>query len=132
MVVVAIVGILAALAIPKYGELIEKANLGATLGNLSSLRSAVSIYYGLHIKNPSSIDPHDDPAFAECIGSDVPYVKAVYPSHASPRGNTVTVSAVRGEGPVSAGTGWFFNRMGGKVYINSTETDIKGNIYSKY
>src|SRR5882672_3443266 len=46
MIVVAIIGILAAIAIPKFAELIRKSSEGASKGNLGSLRSAMSIYYG--------------------------------------------------------------------------------------
>ncbi|MFH2203754.1 MAG: type II secretion system protein, partial [Elusimicrobiota bacterium] len=46
MIVVAIIGILAAIAIPKFADLIRKSNEGATKGNLGSVRSALSIYYG--------------------------------------------------------------------------------------
>src|SRR5436190_656992 len=46
MIVVAIIGILAAVAIPKFANLIRKSQEGSTKGNLGSLRSAISIYYG--------------------------------------------------------------------------------------
>ncbi len=46
MIVVAIIGILAAIAIPKFAELIRKSNEGASKGNLGAIRSALSIYYG--------------------------------------------------------------------------------------
>src|SRR5271163_2085878 len=46
MIVVAIIGILAAIAIPKFAELIRKSSEGASKGNLGSIRSALSIYYG--------------------------------------------------------------------------------------
>ena len=46
MIVVAIIGILAAIAIPKFASLIRKSGEGASKGNLGSLRSALSIYYG--------------------------------------------------------------------------------------
>ncbi|MFC2048774.1 type IV pilin protein [Elusimicrobiota bacterium] len=46
MIVVAIVGILAAVAIPKFADLIDKAKEAKVKGNLSSIRGAVSIYYG--------------------------------------------------------------------------------------
>src|SRR3990167_4801574 len=46
MIVVAIIGILAAIAIPKFAELIRKSSEGASKGNLGALRSAMSIYYG--------------------------------------------------------------------------------------
>ncbi|MFH1259400.1 MAG: type II secretion system protein [Elusimicrobiota bacterium] len=45
MIVVAIIGILAAIAIPKFADLIRKSKEGATKGNLGSLRSAVTVYY---------------------------------------------------------------------------------------
>src|ERR1035437_1697687 len=46
MIVVAIIGILAAIAIPKFAELIRKSGEGAAKGNLGALRSALTIYYG--------------------------------------------------------------------------------------
>ena len=46
MIVVAIIGILAAIAIPKFADLIRKSNEGATRGSLSGIRSALNIYYG--------------------------------------------------------------------------------------
>src|SRR5580704_14267389 len=46
MIVVAIIGILAAIAIPKFADLIRKSQEGSTKGNLGSIRSAMSIYYG--------------------------------------------------------------------------------------
>ena len=46
MIVVAIIGIIAAIAIPKFAELIRKSNEGATKGNLGATRSALPIFYG--------------------------------------------------------------------------------------
>lgn len=46
MIVVAIIGILAAIAIPKFAELIRKSSEGQVKGNLGAIRSALSIYYG--------------------------------------------------------------------------------------
>ncbi|MBI4668378.1 MAG: type II secretion system protein [Elusimicrobia bacterium] len=46
MIVVAIIGILAAIAIPKFADLVKKAQEGKTKGNLTAVRSALSIYYG--------------------------------------------------------------------------------------
>src|SRR5436309_187889 len=45
MIVIAIIGILAAIAVPQFGKLIAKSNEGTTKGNLGALRSALSIYY---------------------------------------------------------------------------------------
>src|SRR5690349_9072347 len=46
MIVVAIIGILAAIAIPKFADMLEKSRDGATKGNLTALNGAISIYFG--------------------------------------------------------------------------------------
>ena len=46
MIVVAIIGILAAIAIPKFADLIKKSKEGSTKGSMGALRSALTIYYG--------------------------------------------------------------------------------------
>ena len=45
MIVVAIIGILAAIAIPKFADLVTKSKEAAVKGSLGSIRSALSIYY---------------------------------------------------------------------------------------
>src|SRR3954470_943691 len=45
MIVVAIIGILAAIAIPKFGKLVSKSHESTTKGNLGAIRSALSVYY---------------------------------------------------------------------------------------
>ena len=46
MIVVAIIGILAAVAIPKFADLVTKSKEASVKGNLGAIRSALSIYYG--------------------------------------------------------------------------------------
>lgn len=46
MITLAIIGILAAVAIPKFAELIDRSKEGATKGNLGMVRSAITVYYG--------------------------------------------------------------------------------------
>lgn len=45
MIVVAVMGILMAIAVPKMATLIYKSKEGATKGSLGTLRSAITIYY---------------------------------------------------------------------------------------
>jgi len=45
MIVVAIIGILAAIAIPKFADLITKSRESAIKGSLGSVRGAITIYY---------------------------------------------------------------------------------------
>lgn len=46
MIMVAIIGILVKIAIPKFANLIAVSKDAATKGNLGTIRSALSIYYG--------------------------------------------------------------------------------------
>ncbi|MFN0116967.1 MAG: type IV pilin protein [Elusimicrobiota bacterium] len=46
MIVVAIIGILAAVAIPRFADLVTKSKEASVKGTLGALRSAISIYYG--------------------------------------------------------------------------------------
>jgi len=132
LAVIAIIAILVAVGVPKYVELLEKANLAATLGNLATIRSALSIYHATYLEYPQSIDPAVDLKFRENL-FEVPYVKSKYPYGLdSPYGNSVYVTNIAGEIPITKGKGWFFNRSDGKVYINSIANDIKGNIYYSY
>ncbi|TPW19525.1 MAG: hypothetical protein FD126_2600 [Elusimicrobia bacterium] len=45
MIVVAIIGLLSAIAIPKFSDLLVQAREGNTKGNLGRIRSAINIYY---------------------------------------------------------------------------------------
>src|SRR5262249_45531179 len=46
MIVVAIIGILAAVAIPKFADMLRKSHEGTGKGNMAPVRSALAIYYG--------------------------------------------------------------------------------------
>ncbi len=134
MIVVAIIGILAAIAIPKFAELIRKSNEGATKGNLGAVRSALSIYYGdLEGKYP-----------VDTLGSltaSAKYLSAI------PNANTPNYhSSTSGVTAISSNTATNFSaEAGGWAYVNNnastdwgtlvvdcTHTDTKGNLWTTY
>jgi prepilin-type N-terminal cleavage/methylation domain-containing protein len=129
MIVVAIIGILAAIAIPKFAELIRKSSEGASKGNLGALRSAMSIYYGdMEGQYPATVD-------ALTIGGKylgtVPAAKA--PNYHSDT-NATTLFSVSGLNDVG---GWAYmdlatNANMSNVYVNCTHTDTKGLIWTAY
>jgi prepilin-type N-terminal cleavage/methylation domain-containing protein len=45
MIIVAILAVLMLIAVPKFGNLIRKANEAGTRGHLASIRSAIRLYY---------------------------------------------------------------------------------------
>ena len=128
MIVVAVIGILMAVAIPKYGEVLEKANLGATLGNIAALRSVITIYYSDNAIFPTTIDIND-PKMAPLLGVSIPPVQCRYPSSNPPEGNSMTYGI---DVPTGMDSGWYYNNQHGYIYINSTALDIKGYPYTMY
>ncbi|OGS00668.1 MAG: hypothetical protein A2V88_07230 [Elusimicrobia bacterium RBG_16_66_12] len=130
MIVVAIIGILAAIAIPKFAELIRKSSEGASKGNLGSLRSALSIYYGdMEGQYPFA-------ASALTISGKyltaIPVAKA--PNYHSDLSTEVDGSAVTA--PNNAGGWWYMNTITdanvGSVLVNCTHTDTKGSVWTVY
>ena len=129
MIVVAIIGILAAIAIPKFAELIRKSSEGASKGNLGALRSAMSIYYGdMEGTYPANVA-------ALTIGgkyiTTVPPAKA--PNYHSDSSATSLYSVV---GLTDVG-GWAYmdvatNANMSNVYISCTHTDTKGSVWTAY
>lgn len=132
MIVIVIIGILSAVGIPKYKELMEKANLGATLGNLASIRSAVGMYYGTYADFPLTIEDNGS-KFSEAIGQGgLPAVKSTVPSGNSPSGKSVELALHPEEKPAFMRSGWFYDPHRGPVYINSTALSVKGESYTVY
>ncbi|MDD2806532.1 MAG: prepilin-type N-terminal cleavage/methylation domain-containing protein [Elusimicrobiales bacterium] len=127
MIVVAIIGILAAVAIPKFADLIDKSKDGATKGALSSIRSAIQVYYG----DNEGWFPADTLAVLTLNGKyigEIPAAKAPGTGHAQVK----TVAAVTGGGAVTDAPGWaYFNDPGhalswGNVAVSCTHEDVKG------
>jgi prepilin-type N-terminal cleavage/methylation domain-containing protein len=148
MIVVAIIGILSAIAIPKFADLIRKSNEGATKGNLGAIRSAISIYYGELeglFPNPSAAGPS---ATAGTLGNiltldngkyvkDVPDCNAP-PYHAKGAGGNVEIAVSSANEGTSPGW-WAYERAfvaGGKqmgeVWVNCTHTDTKSTTWGSY
>jgi len=130
MIVVAIIGILAAIAIPKFAELIRKSGEGASKGNLGALRSALSIYYGdMEGLYPAS-------GLALTIGGKyltvIPTAKA--PTYHADSAGMVLFNVV---GAPTDAAGWHYqdqatNANVGNVLVNCTHTDTKGSIWTSY
>lgn len=123
MVVVAIIGILAAIAIPKFASVIRKSKEGATKGALGSLRSAIAIYYGqMEGQYPTSI------TVAPFVGTfidSIPTVKLGITGIADS-------ASVRTSGGINNDGGWYYDSSAGTVKVNSTETDSKSEAISAW
>ena len=134
MIVVAIIGILAAIAIPRFAQMLEKSREGSTKGNLGSIKSAASIYYGdTQGIWPSTLNTLSVYGFSRYLDniSPVKVTGAFVTGAKSPSGALVTMTTMSSV-PTGSGTGWMYDSNFGSVYVNSTVQDSKSLPYSFY
>lgn len=126
MIVVAIIGVLAAIALPKFADLVTKSKESAVKGSLGSIRSAVTIYYS----DTEGIFPATGSlAAALTTGSkylkELPFIQIPKPGDHT-NANTV-VSALTDAGD------WFYpNQEEGHVAVNCTHVDHKSSVWSAW
>ena len=130
MIVVAIIGVLAAVAIPKFANLIRKANEAAAKGQLGAVRSALSIYYG----DQEGTWPYSLGEMTPTYLQEIPAIK----TGSSPNGKTslavvtnVAVGTTECTGNGAGNSRWWYNSgqasgglYQGQVQINLSETDV--------
>ena len=140
MIVVAIIGILAAIAIPKFAQMLEKSREGTTKGNAGAIRSALAIYYGDREGVwPTTLDPSTAATWDNHLMSiylDVlPQVKVTHNGVNTPATNpagTAITNLQADDIPAVLGQGWAYDSFYGRVYVNSTYTDTKSSSYTTY
>jgi len=129
MIVVAIIGILAAIAIPKFAALIRKSGEGASKGNLGSVRSSLSIYYGdMEGQYPNVLSAL---TMNSKYLSAIPVAKT--PSYHADSSTEYDATGVA----TNDGGNWIFNNTTtdanvGQLNVNCTNTDTKGSYWSSY
>lgn len=106
VIVIVIIGILAAVAIPKYEDMREEARVAAVKGQLGGIRSALSIQYA---KSALSGTP-SWPTLSASIFAD-----GKIPTEPVKNKNTVKTS-----GSIDNAGGWFYNQSTGQVQVNIT------------
>jgi len=135
MIVVAIIGLLAAVSLPKFAQTIERARETSTKGALMAIRTAVGMYYanyeGIY---PEFIETTDTYLFSKYLDK-VPLVKATHAGVGagtleSPSGTQVAYSF--NEVITNTNTGWLYSSLSGRIYVNSAVTDTRGWPYSTY
>ncbi len=126
MIVVAIIGILAAIAIPKFADLINKSKEGATKGALSSVRGALQIYYG----DNEGVFPTDSLAVLTSGGKYINQIPACKtPTRHS---DSTTVSAVAAATAVTDNGNWAYHNVlaepvtYGEFVVSCTHNNLMG------
>lgn len=111
VMVIVILGILAATALPRFVDLSSRARENAAKGVLGSIRAAVAITYASNAAYGSS---NPTPTTIEATmfqDNQVP----IEPYSDS---NAITVGTGT---PTGDGSGWYYDSANGRVYINDTD-----------
>ncbi len=115
VMIIVILGILAAVAIPKYQDLSDEAREAAARGALGGVRSAITIYYANHaVQDSAHWPPIDSVRYAIMAQGmpDNPYVTdADHP-------DSVVVGVTKGT-VVGADCGWAYLATDGEIWLNS-------------
>lgn len=142
MIVVAIIGILAAVAIPKFADMLRKSKEGATKGSLTNLRSALTIY----ISDNEGTNPLAYVAAAAYTSANLtsvmtPKYMEAFPTaklgtyHTDSASISMANQADRTATTFTSGgfdqNGWVYSSSsGGAWWVSCTHTDTKSNSVS--
>lgn len=125
MIVVAIIGILAAIAMPKFADLITKSKESAIKGDLGAIRSAISIYYS----DTEGVFPG---VLSQALLTT--YMSAI-PNNAVPKnnygnpGHSITNQVVSS---LNDGGGWEYSSLDGSVFVNCSHRDTRSVVWTAY
>ena len=137
MIVVAIIGLLAVVAVPKFAGLIQKSNEATTRAGLGALRSALNIYH-------SDMDGSFPTDHLECLTTNTRYLSKIPNCDLPPYhlvGNTVLNSVDLSGAAIyatDAGTWVYFSDPSGApglhefgdVWIGCSHPDSRGTIWT--
>jgi type IV pilus assembly protein PilA len=140
MIVVAIIGILAAIAIPKFADMVTKSKEAAVKGQLGSVRSATSIYYS----DTEGVYPTSGAQLVVSLTTAGKYLKelpaATLPRNTGSGGGTLpaneasAVNAITdragGAAPADTDEVWTYASVDGSTVVGCTHSDTKGSVWS--
>jgi general secretion pathway protein G len=131
VVVVMIIGIIAAIAAPKMINITGSATDNAAAQSLSVLRNAIETYASQH---SGSYPGTDETSFKTAI---TPYIRGTFPKCPVGAGTADGVSVVNtgtalaGNADTTPTYAWKYDCVSGEIIINSTTTNKSGVRYDK-
>ena len=130
MIVVAIIGLLAVLAVPKFANLVLRSQEAVVKGHLGSVRSAISIYYA----NTEGIFPVSlfplIPDYIEKIPAT--FIPGYYPKFATSYCGVNAIVDALAHIPPNQNTPWSYFNATGQFVVNCTHPDSSGRVWSTW
>ena len=121
VMVIVIIGILAAVAIPRFADLSVNAKAAATQGALGGLRSAVAVAYASYAANATgtATRANNFPTILAELQSAMS--DSNIPSNQVLGNNTIDIGSTdyASTATASAGNGWIYNSTSGRVWARN-------------
>jgi type II secretory pathway pseudopilin PulG len=140
VIVIVIIGIIAAIAVPRMSRGAEGATDAALKADLATLRSAIDLFTTEHpgvlpsaggiVLQLTGYSDINGVAQATKDASHIygPYIRAIPPAPVGPRKGQNGIAAAD-----AATIGWIYDSGTGAIRVNTTtETDAAGALYSSY
>ncbi|AQT68894.1 PilD-dependent protein PddA [Anaerohalosphaera lusitana] len=129
LIVVVILGILAAIVIPQFSQASSDAKLSSLRSNLQTMRSQIALY---KVQNSDNLPPAD--TLANFEGAMCPEYLQSVPNNPFTGGNTITQGDNTGlaGAPGDGSSDWYLNTTEGIVYANDTGTLDDGTAHSTF
>jgi len=109
--VIVILGILAATALPRFINLSANAKQSAAKGALGAIRAAIAIQYASSATGASGIATYPSTV------TEAMFADSQVPTEPYSNSNSITLSA---SAPTAAGSGWRYDSANGRVWINDS------------
>jgi len=119
VMVIVILGILAAVAVPTFFNMQGQAQISAVKGALGGLRSGVAIWYA---KEAASGTP-GYPSLAELESTPGGPMSLPIPENPYTNSNDIVYGAIEA---VDTGAGWIYDTTTGQIWSSATETQGAG------
>jgi prepilin-type N-terminal cleavage/methylation domain-containing protein len=139
MIVVAIIGILASVATPKFANMINKAKEATAKGNLGALRSAVMIYYSVEQFPAPTLSAVPSSGFIASVpAANIPFVDtdgdgSSDDSYSWPKNAATVVADFATAGTQNLSTdGWAYDYQDLEVWVELSSSSFDTNGKSIY
>ena len=127
--IIAILGIFAAMVIPKFADQVRRSAESSTKGSLGTLRSALLIYFADNI----GVDASTLSAITPKYVSEIPTAKiGTYHPNSSGSVNNYWLAHIGTLGPSVDVGGWYYDSPGGILLVNCIHTDVKNQIITTW
>ncbi len=142
MLIVAILGIMAAVAIPRFADLIRKSKEGSTKGGLMNLRSALNIYFADNHELTPNLGGDgvvaDNVGVSALVPKYIDAIPSVKPATYHSENNQIVSKSTElvnrgGIANLYDQGGWIYiSTGGGDFFVDCVHTDIKNSWFTNW